>query len=564
MTLADGNARAKPEIAADILNLIFIDTMVTWALASYFESHGHPFIRDFFYFVMFSSDCALLLVKFNSVIASPRLLAGAWVAFSIALAALMIQEAGLPMPNLFATKLRFVLPIALTVAAFYSWHRAFHHTLSANTQATAAQTSSETVAQSPPLAPSSVPPPGSQTSIAASNFLTPANESDSAMVEGILAVQKPEGNEELRANLVAPHTLKVFFGSCLGWTSKDRQNILTISGVDVLTIVRSPAGIAIDAKLFAENGEIVAEIEGNEFFINRDNCFRFKKPDPHTLIVIDKKAQTVLYIRHMNPSTVRLWGTFHGSDDRSVTIEENGTVHVRFNGKKGEIRSCVFEGGTKGMIAVGRGPNEVITLPDEPAPLSEPTTAPATQPAPISAPATQPSATTVPSPREREDFEKAENITQLIDIIHAHQRWLYACLNVDDKPHARSEVYAGYAADAAHRLGVTVPMPYPESGTLLSNDIKWYSALEASARKLHREGLRPAISKANPGRSFVALSTVDDWPVGRVFTEYEFRKKRPNLPPEAKTPTEIDDYYEELYERLLRLKCIQPVPTSPA
>lgn len=72
---------------------------------------------------------------------------------------------------------------------------------------------------------------------------------------------------------------------------------------------------------------------------------------------------------------------------------------------------------------------------------------------------------------------------------------------------------------------------------------------------------KPPISKSNPGRSFITLSGVDDWPTGHVFTEYEFRKKRPDRPPYANTPTEIDDYYEELYERLLKLKCIQLVPT---
>ena len=109
--------------------------------------------------------------------------------------------------------------------------------------------------------------------------------------------------------------------------------------------------ISIDAKILGENGEITAEIDKNEFFINRDNCFRIKRPDASTLVVIDKRAEVVLFIRYMNPSSVRVSGIFRGPYGTVVRIEDGGPLTV--NGEFSKISNSVFGTGTKGILDIG-------------------------------------------------------------------------------------------------------------------------------------------------------------------------------------------------------------------
>jgi len=88
-----------------------------------------------------------------------------------------------------------------------------------------------------------------------------------------------------------------------------------------------------------------------------------------------------------------------------------------------------------------------------------------------------------PQPQERDSWERAADIPALIDVIHAHMRWLDLCLRTGDKPHARAEIYAIYATGAARRLGVESPQPLPESGARITEDLAWYQALVGAATR---------------------------------------------------------------------------------
>lgn len=58
------------------------------------------------------------------------------------------------------------------------------------------------------------------------------------------------------------------------------------------------------------------------------------------------------------------------------------------------------------------------------------------------------------------------------------------------------------------------------------------------------------IGRANPGRTFVVVAgQVGQWHEGQTFTEYDFRRLHPP-PPHGSA----DDYYEELYARLLAMQ----------
>jgi hypothetical protein len=91
-----------------------------------------------------------------------------------------------------------------------------------------------------------------------------------------------------------------------------------------------------------------------------------------------------------------------------------------------------------------------------------------------------------PEPQERDDWQRATTIPALIDVMHAHMRWLDRCLRSGDKPHARAEVYARYAVEASQRFGVAAPTPLPECGARITADLQWYQRLEEAAGKAFR------------------------------------------------------------------------------
>jgi hypothetical protein len=114
--------------------------------------------------------------------------------------------------------------------------------------------------------------------------------------------------------------LKVFLGKSVAWSLADEVTILRIKGIDVLSLTRTPNGMAIQAKTFSEDGRLVAEIVDNRFYINPDNFFLMKKPDAHSLVVYDKQGRKVLNLRYLNPHSVTILGIFQVLGSLPVVI----------------------------------------------------------------------------------------------------------------------------------------------------------------------------------------------------------------------------------------------------
>ena len=148
-----------------------------------------------------------------------------------------------------------------------------------------------------------------------SNLLLPANDPDPP---NIVAAKEKVPN--MRGDAV----MKVILGSNIGYTSKDMWVVLRLSGNDLLTMHRDKNGILINAKIFADDGKILAQIKDNEFFINEKNSFRIERPDTHTLIVYDLQAEQALNIQYLNPTLIRVFGIFRYSD--SLLVATDGSV----------------------------------------------------------------------------------------------------------------------------------------------------------------------------------------------------------------------------------------------
>jgi hypothetical protein len=113
-----------------------------------------------------------------------------------------------------------------------------------------------------------------------------------------------------RVHPVPPSALRVYLGGDAGYRTGDQVTVLTVKGMDLLSLRRTSNGLAINAKTFSEDGKIIAEIIDNRFYVNPNNFFRMEKPDSHSLIVYDIRGTKVLDIGYINSHSVKVLGVF--------------------------------------------------------------------------------------------------------------------------------------------------------------------------------------------------------------------------------------------------------------
>jgi hypothetical protein len=103
--------------------------------------------------------------------------------------------------------------------------------------------------------------------------------------------------------------------------------VLRLYGEDLLTISRTNTGISVFANVLNEDGELFAALEGNRFRINQKTTIPITTPDKHSLIVEDVRKKQVLNVRFLNPTTIKITGTFKTREGpHSVVIGETNIV----------------------------------------------------------------------------------------------------------------------------------------------------------------------------------------------------------------------------------------------
>lgn len=127
----------------------------------------------------------------------------------------------------------------------------------------------------------------------------------------------PEGPTQIPAGAIA-----IFLGNSLAYTTSFPHTVIEVGGIPALVIDKSKAGIAIFAKLFSEDGRIVAEMKDNQFHVNPNNYFRIERPSSYCLIVYDQKGQQALNVEFLNPFTIKLLGKFYFPSRSPIIIEE--------------------------------------------------------------------------------------------------------------------------------------------------------------------------------------------------------------------------------------------------
>lgn len=115
----------------------------------------------------------------------------------------------------------------------------------------------------------------------------------------------------------------LYFGTSVAYLNESaHHSLFTVKGESLLSLDRSPEGLKITANIYDQNG-MVTYLKDNEFNITPSVYQRRERPDKHTLIVYDKWGKRVLYVRYLNPSAIKILGTFwHSTLSHPFVIEE--------------------------------------------------------------------------------------------------------------------------------------------------------------------------------------------------------------------------------------------------
>ncbi len=143
-------------------------------------------------------------------------------------------------------------------------------------------------------------------------------------LEGLLIpANEPDPPNPCWHMTIPNEALKMFLGNTnLVWTTGTQAVVLRFGKQEVLSIRRTDKGAAVSAKVFSEDGKVVAQIVDNQFYINPNNFFR-KAGDKHSLVVYDLEAQEVLRVRYLNTLSFKVTGVFYSVGMQRVLISED-------------------------------------------------------------------------------------------------------------------------------------------------------------------------------------------------------------------------------------------------
>jgi hypothetical protein len=122
-------------------------------------------------------------------------------------------------------------------------------------------------------------------------------------------------------------TLFIIIGNSIAHATMFPHTVIEVAGTPVVQIVKSKMGIGINSKLFSEDRRIIAELRGNQFFLNPNNYFKIDRPNKHVLIVFDQMDEEVLHVDFIDPFTISLFGKFYLPNRSPLIIARDGITY---------------------------------------------------------------------------------------------------------------------------------------------------------------------------------------------------------------------------------------------
>jgi hypothetical protein len=102
--------------------------------------------------------------------------------------------------------------------------------------------------------------------------------------------------------------------------------MLAVDDCPVLTLRRKGRGLLIDATFYDWTDDIAFRVADNVFEPMMPLQLRQYRPDPHTLVILDRFDQEVLYLRFLNPHALRLRGRFLCAEQPQAIIRDHAVL----------------------------------------------------------------------------------------------------------------------------------------------------------------------------------------------------------------------------------------------
>jgi hypothetical protein len=121
---------------------------------------------------------------------------------------------------------------------------------------------------------------------------------------------------------------------------------LRIDDENIITILRTTAGMLVSARLFDADGRLAAQIIDNHFFVNTKNAYRLQISSDHHSLNISGGGNVSVEIQFLNRSTISILGKLYGPHGTYLDVEPDD---MRVNGRDAHLRGICAVGGKIGI-----------------------------------------------------------------------------------------------------------------------------------------------------------------------------------------------------------------------
>ena len=109
---------------------------------------------------------------------------------------------------------------------------------------------------------------------------------------------------------------------------------LIVDDCQTVSLKKTRAGMMVRAFFYDWTDDIALHVMDNVFEADMPVAARFFRPDPHTLVLLDRFDTEILYVRWLNPGAVRLRGRFLCGEQPQALVRDNAilTGGIRIQG----------------------------------------------------------------------------------------------------------------------------------------------------------------------------------------------------------------------------------------
>lgn len=128
---------------------------------------------------------------------------------------------------------------------------------------------------------------------------------------------------------------------------------LMVGDCTIMTLRHSGGGIMVKAFFYDWNNDVAFSVNDNVYEPTMPLQLRPFRPDPHTLVILDRFDKEVLYIRYLNPNAIRIRGRFLCGEAPQAVIRDDailvggfrlGGVFFRQRPTKGHVCAAIKAG----------------------------------------------------------------------------------------------------------------------------------------------------------------------------------------------------------------------------